>query len=287
VTAAVSEPVDPSEAATDPTDPAVDPVAPLSPVVPGVALVRVPGPRLPEGIVTHIGRTPVDVPEARRQHAAYRAALEGAGWSVVDVEPADDCPDAVFVEDALVVCDGLAVVTRPGADARLAETEGAERAAREAGLEVVRIVPPGTLDGGDVLQVGDNVYVGRGGRSNDEGIAQLRDHLATRGRTVVPVTLRGVLHLKSAVTALPDGTLLALPDMVEPGVLPPVLPVEEETGCHVVPLGAEKVLIASSAPHTAELIRQLGFVPVVVDIGEYERLEGCVTCLSVLIPAHR
>jgi dimethylargininase len=268
----------------DPGDPAVDPVAPLAPVVPGVALVRVPGPRLPEGIVTHLDRTPVDPAEARRQHAAYRAALEGAGWSVLDVEPADDCPDAVFVEDALVVCDDLAVVTRPGADARLGETEGAERAARAAGLDVVRIEPPGTLDGGDVLQVGDTVYVGRGGRTNDDGIAQLGAHLATRGRTVVPVTLHGVLHLKSALTALPDGTLLALPEHLEPGVLPPVLPVEEEAGCHVVPLGAEKVLIAASAPHTAELIRQLGFVPVVVDIGEYERLEGCVTCLSVLIP---
>ena len=253
----------------------------------GVALVREPSSRLADGITTHIGRAPVDVELARRQHAAYRAALTAAGWEVVDVEPADDCPDCVFVEDTLVVCDGLAVVTHPGAPQRRTEVDAAERAARALGLETVRITPPGTLDGGDVLQVGDTVYVGRGGRTNYSGIEQLRDLLATRGRTVVGVPLRGVLHLKSAVTALPDDTLLALPQHLDLGVLPPVLPVEEESGCHVVPIGDEDVLIAASAPHTAGLVHELGFTPVVVDISEYEKREGCVTCLSVLIPSVR
>ena len=253
----------------------------------GVALVREPSSRLADGITTHIDRAPVDVDLARRQHAAYRAALATAGWEVVDVEPADDCPDSVFVEDTLVVCDGLAVVTHPGAPERRPEVDAAERAARALGLDTVRITAPGTLDGGDVLQVGDTVYVGRGGRTNYSGIEQLRELLAARGRTVVGVPLRGVLHLKSAVTALPDDTLLALPHHLDLGALPPVLPVEEESGCHVVPLGDEDVLIAASAPHTAGLIHELGFTPVVVDISEYEKREGCVTCLSVLIPSVR
>lgn len=251
----------------------------------GTALVRRPGDRLAEGLVTHIERSDVDVARARRQHEAYRAALAEAGWQVREVAPAEQCPDSVFVEDTVVVCDDLAVLTRPGAPERRPEVAGTEKAVREAGLEVVRIEAPGTLDGGDVLQIGDTVYVGRGGRTDEAGAAQLGAHLATRGRTVVPVPLREVLHLKSAVTALPDGTLLALPELLDATALRrPVRAVDEEAGCHVVPLGDDLVLLAASAPRTAALVADLGFTPVVVDISEYEKLEGCVTCLSVLIP---
>jgi dimethylargininase len=251
----------------------------------GMALVRRPSRRLAEGLVTHIDRSDVDVAQARRQHEAYRAALADAGWRVREVVPADHCPDSVFVEDTVVVCDGLAVITRPGARQRRPEIPGTEKAVREAGLEVVRIDAPGTLDGGDVLQVGTIVYVGRSGRTNGAGVAQLHAHLASRGRRVIPVPLRDVLHLKSAVTALPDDTLLALPELLDAAALRhPVRTIDEEAGCHVVPLGDDLVLMAASAPRTAALVADLGFTPVVVDISEYEKLEGCVTCLSVLIP---
>lgn len=92
-----------------------------------------------------------------------------------------------------------------------------------------------------------------------------------------------VLHLKSAVTALPDGTFVALPGLIEPGVFAAVRPVAEEAGCHVVLLGGEDVLISASAPRTAAEIADLGFGVRVVDISEFEKLEGCVTCLSVLV----
>ncbi|HET6729498.1 MAG TPA: arginine deiminase family protein [Jiangellaceae bacterium] len=250
----------------------------------GTALVRRPSSRLSEGIVTHIARTHVDIATAERQHEAYRAALSDAGWTVQEIAKADDYPDSVFVEDTVVVCDDLAVLTRPGAAARRAEVDGTEAVVRALGLEVVRIEPPGTLDGGDVLQVGSMVYVGRGGRTNDVGIRQLARYLTGRGRNVVTVALRDVLHLKSAVTALPDGSLLAVPALVDTAVLPPVHAVDEEAGCHVVPLGDDRVLIAASAPRTAAWLVDQGFTPAVVDIAEYEKLEGCVTCLSVLIP---
>jgi len=251
----------------------------------GLALVRRPSSRLADGLVTHIERTPVDLALARRQHEAYVAALAGTGWTTREVPPADDCPDSVFVEDTVVVCGSTAVLTRPGAPERRAELAGTEQAVRLGGLDVARIEPPGTLDGGDVLQVGDTVYVGRGGRTNAEGIRQLRGHLAGLGRTVVPVPLGPVLHLKSAVTALPDGTFLAWPGLVEPALFAHLRPVPEESGCHVVPLGDERVLIAASAPRTASMLADLGFTPIVVDISEFERREGCVTCLSVLLSA--
>ena len=247
------------------------------------ALVRRPTEDMDAGIVTHIERVPVDVALAMEQHAGYRAALAAAGWDVHEVAPAPGCPDATFVEDSVVVVAGTAVLTRSGAPSRRGEVAGTEKAVRELGLDVVRIDGGGTLDGGDVLQVGDTVYVGRGGRTNAEGIRQLRSHVAPLGRTVVPVGLRGVLHLKSAVTALPDGTFLALPELLEPGVFPLGRPVEEEGGCHVVPLGGDEVLISASAPRTADRLADLGFTPRVVDISEFEKLEGCVTCLSVLV----
>src|SRR5262249_6833746 len=134
------------------------------------------------------------------------------------------------------------------------------------------------------LQVGPTVYVGRGGRTDDAGIDQLRAILAPLGRTVVAVPVEKVLHLKSAVTALPDGTVLAHGDLLETAAFPAVRPVPEESGAHVVLLGGDEVLMAASAPRTAELLAGLGLTPVVVDISEFERLEGCVTCLSVLLP---
>jgi dimethylargininase len=249
-----------------------------------IALVRRPSRRMADGIVTHIDRTPVDVELAFEQHAGYVRALAAAGWAIHEVEPADELPDSAFIEDAVVVCEGLAVLTRPGAPERQAEVAGAERAANELGLEIARIVAPGTLDGGDVLQVGATVYVGRGGRTNGEGIRQLRRHLATRDRTVVPVRLAEVLHLKSAITALPDGTIIANdPDLIDASALPTLRPVPEEGGSHVVLLGGGSVLMAASAPRSAALFDDLGFDPEVVDISEFEKMEGCVTCLSVLV----
>jgi dimethylargininase len=247
-------------------------------------LVRRPSGRLAEGIVTYIGRAPVDAALAQAQHEAYADALAANGWTVQEVPAADDCPDSVFVEDTVVVCEDLAVLTHPGAPGRRAEVAAVAQTVRALGLRTARIQGPGVLDGGDVLQVGTTVYVGRGGRTDGEGIRQLRRLLAPLGRTVVAVPLGRVLHLKSAVTALPDGTFLVRPGLVAAGLFPSVRPVAEAGGCHVVPLGGDRVLLAASAPRTARLLGELGFDPVVVDVGEFEKLEGGVTCLSVLLP---
>lgn len=255
------------------------------PDVPSVrALVRRPGPRLAEGLVTHIERTPVDVVLAARQWAAYVDVLRVEGWEVHEVEPAPQCADAVFVEDTMVVFGDVAVISRPGAESRRAEIDAAEQAARALGLTIERIAAPGTLDGGDVLKVGSTVYVGRGGRTNAEGIAQLTAHLEPRGATVVTVPISKVLHLKSAVTALPDGTVIGFEPLVDdPGVFPRFLAVPEESGAHVVLLGGNRLLMAADAPRSAELFTSLGYEPVQVDIGEFVKLEGCVTCLSVRV----
>jgi dimethylargininase len=247
-----------------------------------IALVRRPGPRLAEGLVTHIERLDIDAALAARQWQSYVDALAEAGWRVVEVDPADDCPDAVFVEDPVVVYGKTAVLARSGAPERRAETVGVEKALD--GYDIRRIEAPGTLDGGDVLKIGDTIHVGRGGRTNDDGIRQLAAHLP--GATVVPVPVTKVLHLKSAVTALPDGTVIGYPPLVDdPSVFDDFLAVPEESGAHVVLLGDDRVLMAASAPKTAALLETRGLRPVPVDIGEFEKLEGCVTCLSVRLRA--
>ncbi|MCX4671608.1 N(G),N(G)-dimethylarginine dimethylaminohydrolase [Streptomyces sp. NBC_01381] len=246
------------------------------------ALIRRPSPRLAEGLVTHIERTPVDADLALEQWEAYAEALRAHGWETLEVEPADDCPDAVFVEDAAVVFRNVALIARPGAESRRGETAGVEEAVARLGASVNWVWEPGTLDGGDILKIGDTIYVGRGGRTNAAGVRQLRAAFEPLGARVVAVPVSKVLHLKSAVTALPDGTVVGHPPLVDtPSLFPRFLPVPEESGAHVVLLGGSKLLMAASAPKTAELFTDLGFEPVVVDISEFEKLEGCVTCLSV------
>jgi dimethylargininase len=246
------------------------------------ALVRRPGPRLEEGLLTHLERAPVDTVKARHQWLGYVAALQAEGWELFEVGAADDCPDAVFVEDTAVVYGDLAVVSRPGADQRKPETIGTEEALLGLGYRMSHIEPPGTLDGGDVLKHGGTVWVGLGGRTNQAGLNQLRAHLEPQGATVIGIPVTKVLHLKSAVTALPDGTVIGYDPLVDdPTAFPTYLSVPEEPGAHVVLLDGSTVLMSTSAPRTQELFESRGLRVVAVDISEYEKLEGCVTCLSI------
>ena len=246
------------------------------------ALVRRPGPRLPEGLVTHRPRTPVDLDQARRQWHGYVAALQAQGWEIIEVPPADDCPDAVFVEDTVVMYGDLAVISRPGAGQRRPETAGTEETLAALGYRIARIEHPGTLDGGDVLKHAGMVWAGLGARTNACGIQQLAALLGPVGAQVAGVPVSRALHLKSAVTALPDGTIAGYQPLVDdPARWPSFLPVPEEAGAHVVLLDDTTVLMSSRAPATRALLESRGLRVIAVDISEYEKLEGCVTCLSV------
>ena len=222
------------------------------------ALVRRPGPRLGEGIVTHVPRQAVDAATALAQWHAYVRALEEAGWEAIEAPPADDLPDACFVEDAVVVSGEVAVLTRPGVEARREETAGLEDTLAALGFRLERIEAPGTLDGGDVLAAGDTFVVGVGGRTNAAGAAQLA---SLTGRPVETVAVpAGALHLKTAYTHLPDGTRI---------------------DANVLDLGGGRVLAATP---DAQLVAARGYTPVAVDISEFAKVEGGVTCLSVPLP---
>lgn len=249
-----------------------------------IALVRQPSPLLDNGIVDHIEKVTVDLDRAREEWRGYVAALQAHGWDTIEVDAADDCPDSVFIEDTAVMFKNVAVITRPGADSRKPETAGTRRALEALGCPIVEIQAPGTLDGGDVMKIGDTVYVGRGGRTNAEGIAQLRRILGPLGANVVAVPVTKVLHLKTAVTALPDGTVIGYPDFVDnPDVFNRFVPVPEPDGTAVVCLSDSELLISASAPQTAEMLRGFGYTVTEISITEYEKLEGCTTCLSVRV----
>ena len=249
-----------------------------------IAIVRAPADTLADGQLTHLERVPVDLELANAQWDEYVALLSNAGWDIVEVPVATAQPDSVFVEDTMVLFGDTAVIGSPGADSRAGEIVEAERTVTELGLTIRHIEMPGTLDGGDVLKVGRTVYVGRGGRTNAEGIRQLRALVTPLGYTLVAVPVTKALHLKSAVTALPDGTVIGYAPLVDdPSVFGRYLAVPEAEGVAVVVLADDTVLMSSAAPKSAALIADLGYRVLTADISEFEKLEGCVTCLSVRV----
>lgn len=252
-----------------------------------IAITRAVSRALQHCELTHLPRRPVDLALARRQHAAYEQALREAGCEVRQLPEQFDQPDSVFVEDTAIVLDEVAVITRPGAQSRRGEVESMALAL-DGLREIVRIEPPGTLDGGDVLRLDRTLYVGASARSSAEGIAQLGRLLAPFGYRVVAVPLRGCLHLKSAVTEVAPGRILFNPDWVGarcfPGWEPIVIDAAEPHAANALRVGGA-VICPASSPRTADALRKLGIDVRSVDMSETEKAEGAVTCCSVIVSA--
>ena len=232
-------------------------------------------------------RAPVDVVLAAAQHAAYVDALRTHGLRIVDAPSLDDHPDGVFVEDALVVVGGRAVLTRPGAPSRRGEVASMATVVAALGLPVAHIDAPATLDGGDVLVTDHHVFVGLSTRTNTAALAQLAPIASACGLEVVGLPVERCLHLKSATTALPDGSLVVVRDWLDTTPLRAlgyvVHIVDEPSGGDVLCLG-RTVLMPADAPHTAALVASLGFAVCALDLSELQKVEAGATCMSVLVP---
>jgi dimethylargininase len=235
--------------------------------------------------LTHLSRSPIDLDLAVAQHAAYEDALGRLGFTVLRLEPQPDLPDAVFVEDTAVVLRQVAIIARSGADSRRAETLSvAETLAPIRPLE--HIVSPGTLDGGDVLRIGERLFVGRSRRTNDEGIRQLRQLAQPFGYTVDAVPVTGCLHLKSAVTAVAPDTLLINPRWVPTHAFGPFRLIEVDAG---EPLAANALLAGGAVvypdcfPATASRLIGDGIDVRLLAMSEIAKAEGGVTCCSLLV----
>jgi dimethylargininase len=251
------------------------------------ALIRSVSPAMARCELTHLARSPIDVALAERQHAAYAHALASLGCRLLELPAEPDLPDSVFVEDTAVVLDEVAVLTRPGAASRQAEVDSV---AGVLGLwrPCVRIDAPGTLDGGDVLRVGRDLYVGQSGRSNAAGISQLAAALAPHGYRVVPMPVRGCLHLKSAVTLVGPETLLVNDDWVDrshwPGLRFIAVAPGEPHAANALAVGGA-VIHPASEVRTRERLEAAGVRVVPVDVSEVQKAEGGVTCCSLLFAA--
>jgi len=234
--------------------------------------------------LTHLGRSPIDVALAARQHAAYEDALRAAGCTVVRLPPEPTLPDSVFVEDTAVVLDEVAVVTRPGAPSRRGET-ASTAAALGSYRRLVTIEEPGTLDGGDVLVAGKTVFVGVGARSSADGVRQLSRHLTPFGYDVRGVEVAGCLHLKSAATLVSDSAVLVNPSFVDPRVFGPLEAVavapEEPSAANALLVGAV-VIYSPAYPRTVEILQRRGAEVILVDLGELAKAEGALTCCSLV-----
>ncbi|HKA07175.1 MAG TPA: hypothetical protein VKD71_07945 [Gemmataceae bacterium] len=254
-----------------------------------IALTREVSPAIDRCELTHLSRAPIDVRRARVQHEAFERALVQLGCTIRRVPPAPDLPDAVFVQDAALVFDEVAVITRPGAESRRAETETVA-AALEQFRPLQFIEPPGTLDGGDVVCLGRSVFVGRTARTNDEGARQLADLLRPLGYSVRSVTPAGCLHLQTAVTPVgdvSDRVLLVNPEWIDPRVFgePEVIEVNpaESFGANALRVG-EAIMYPAAFSRTRARLEERGFKVVTVDMSELAKAEAGVTCCCILVP---
>lgn len=252
-----------------------------------IAMTRDVSPSVAQCELTHLERIPVDYGRAVAQHRAYRELLASLGYEVIELPGDAAYPDCVFIEDTAVVLGELAVITRPGAESRRGETE-----AVAAALARYRdVIPLGgdssaTLDGGDVLVLGETIYAGRSRRTNDAGIAALRAIVEQYAYDVVPVDVTGCLHLKSAVTRVSREALLVNRSWFDatPFERWTLIDVDEhEPAAANALLASEVVLFPSAFSRTRGKLEAAGISVRTVDADELAKAEGGVTCCALLI----
>jgi dimethylargininase len=240
-----------------------------------IALTRAVPPSIVHCELSHLERIPIDVARAVEEHDAYERALGRLGCRVERIAPEPEMPDSVFVEDTAVVLDDVAVITRPGAESRRGETRSIAEALRRY-RELAYIEAPATLDGGDVLRLGDTLYVGLSARTNEEGIRQL-----ARFARVVSVPITKCLHLKSAVTEVGDRTLLMNTQWVDRSHFAGYEIIEAEN--------ANALRIGDAVVYPGEIrgseVVRVSMDVVQVPMGELAKAEGGVTCCSVIFDA--
>lgn len=250
-----------------------------------LALTHRPSPEMAECQLTFVEREPIDFVLACRQHEAYCRVLSECGAEVRVLDVNASLPDCAFIEDAAVALDEAVIVGRMGAEARRPETAGIERELARL-FPIHRIEPPATLEGGDVLRVGRMLLVGLSSRTNAAGVASLTELAGRYGYAVRPVPVRGCLHLKTACTALCDGRLLVNRDWLDGDALSGFdlvdVPIGEPWGANIACVGGS-VCAAAASPRTADLIGRLGCDVRTVDLSEFAKAEGGVTCLSLLL----
>jgi dimethylargininase len=249
-----------------------------------IAITRKVSPAIAQCELTHLERQPIDFSIANAQHSRYEQALRSLGVEVISLPAEPDLPDSVFVEDAALILDEVALLTRPGADSRKPELESISNALKPY-RELIPIQPPGSLDGGDILQIDRMIYVGISTRSNAAAIQQMQTSLKPFGYQVRGIQVTGCLHLKSAVTQVSGQTLLINPAWVDQAEFSAykLINVHPEEGSAANALKVNQALLYQPCfPRTLERLEKAGLHPILVDASELAKAEGALTCCSLI-----
>lgn len=251
------------------------------------AITRAVSPALVQCELSFIERQAIDLAKANQQHHEYEKLLASLGARVISLPPEPELPDSMFVEDPALVLDEMAVIFPLGTPSRRREAVTIA-AALAPFRKIERVEPPGMMEGGDILRVGRKLYAGLTARTNPDGIAQLARIVASHGYEVVAVPVTGCLHLKSAVTALDDKTLLANRALFDSSAMPrydwvDVDPSEPHAGNALALAGT--IIFPASFERTRSRIEERGFDVTSLDISELQKAESGLTCSSLLFDA--
>jgi len=250
------------------------------------AIVRIPGSNFAEGL-TSVSLGVPQYEDVLKQHVRYCEALKECGLTITTLDADLNHPDSTFVEDTTVLTAHSAILTRPGAVSR----EGEVRAIRETIGRFFAVTSdieaPGTLDGGDICEAEDHFFIGVSHRTNEEGAKQLAAHLARQGYTSSVIDVRpmtSILHLKSGISYIGDNTLVVMEEMAENELFSNYelicVSAQESYAANCVRIN-ERVLVAAGYPYlTGELVKR-GFTPLVLDMSEFQKMDGGLSCLSL------
>ena len=249
-------------------------------------IVRRPCKALIDGITSNPQLGKPDYEKACKQHDSYIAALKECGVQVTVLEADERYPDSCFVEDPAVITRKCAIITNPGAPSRNGEKDEIIGAVRKffSQDQIEYIKAPGTLEGGDVMMVGDHFYVGRSARTNEEGIRQFIAILEKHGLSGSEVTLEEVLHLKTGVNYLENGNMLVSGEFVNKPEFAKYnrveIPEEEAYAANCIWVNGT-VIVPEGYPVMEKAVRDLGYKVLLVDTSEYRKVDGGLSCLSL------
>ncbi len=254
------------------------------------AIVRPPARSFAAGL-SGAGEGPPDVERALEQHAAYVSALRDCGLQITQLQPDEAYPDGTFVEDTAIVTGRGAVLTRPGAPSRAGEVPGIAPCVREFFAQPNVIEAPGTVDGGDICEADGHFLIGVSARTNLQGAQQLSEHLARMSYTasVIDITANpALLHLKSGIAYLGDGVWVADQAVEKELRSQPVIevrdlilvPAAEAYAANCVRVN-QAVFVAAGYPQMRAALQSRGCYVVSLDVSEFKKMDGGLSCLSL------
>ena len=250
------------------------------------AIVRPPAANFAEGLTSVDLGKPI-FGKALKQHAAYSDALRQCGLELTRLEADAGFPDSTFVEDTAILTPRTAILARPGAHSRVGEVIGIERALRRVYSRFLSITTPGTVDGGDVCEADGHFFIGLSARTNEQGAHQLTDFLEEEGFTSAIVDIRsinGILHLKSGISYLGDNRVVLIDALVghpafsgyEIVLVEPV----ENYAANFLRIN-DRVIVSAGHPQFEANVRKFGYPVIALDMSEFQKMDGALTCLSL------